>query len=168
MIGWHLVISAILTSAAVAGCITYLLRPPIASAEIDQPPRLRVGRRQDNRAELRAIGHVPDDEVLVLERDGEDSRSSARRRARSRPRRHRAPAHREAAHHGVLRERAPRNSSRHLHHRAAEDASSACRTATCSKSSTRRASSRRSSPAAKLRVKDGMKFFEQVPCGGSS
>lgn len=36
MIGWHLVNSAIMTSAALAGCITYLLRPPMASVEADQ------------------------------------------------------------------------------------------------------------------------------------
>lgn len=38
MIGWHLIVSAILTSAAVAGCITYLLSPPMASVEVDQKP----------------------------------------------------------------------------------------------------------------------------------
>ena len=40
MIGSHLVISAVLTAAALAGCFTYLLRPPIASVKVDQQPHL--------------------------------------------------------------------------------------------------------------------------------
>jgi hypothetical protein len=36
MIGWYLVVSAVLTSAAVAGCITYLLSLPITSVDVDQ------------------------------------------------------------------------------------------------------------------------------------
>ena len=37
MICSHLVISAVLTAAALAGCFTYLLRPPITSVKVDQP-----------------------------------------------------------------------------------------------------------------------------------
>ena len=36
MSGSHLVISSVLTSAAVAGCIAYLLSPPIASVKVDR------------------------------------------------------------------------------------------------------------------------------------
>ena len=40
MFGSHLVFSAVLTAAALAGCFTYLLRPPIASVKVDQQPQL--------------------------------------------------------------------------------------------------------------------------------
>ena len=40
MIGSHLVISAVLTAAALAGCFAYLLRPPLASVAVDQQPHL--------------------------------------------------------------------------------------------------------------------------------
>ena len=40
MIGSHLVISAIATSAALAGCFTYLVQPKIAHLEVDQLPHL--------------------------------------------------------------------------------------------------------------------------------
>ena len=40
MIGSHLVISAVLTAAALAGCFAYLVRPPIARVEGDQRPQL--------------------------------------------------------------------------------------------------------------------------------
>ena len=35
MIGPRVVISAVLSAAALAGCLAYLLRPPIASVKID-------------------------------------------------------------------------------------------------------------------------------------
>ncbi len=38
MIGSHLVVSSVLTAAAVAGCFTYLLQPPIATIKVDQQP----------------------------------------------------------------------------------------------------------------------------------
>jgi hypothetical protein len=38
MTGSHLVISAVLTAAALAGSFTYLLRPPVASVAVDQQP----------------------------------------------------------------------------------------------------------------------------------
>ena len=40
MIGSHLIISAVLTAAALAGCFTYLLRPAITSVKVDQQPHL--------------------------------------------------------------------------------------------------------------------------------
>jgi hypothetical protein len=40
MIGSHLVISAILTATALAGCLAYLLSPSIPSVAVDQPPHL--------------------------------------------------------------------------------------------------------------------------------
>jgi hypothetical protein len=40
MIGSHLVISAVVTAAALAGCFAYLLRPPIPSVAVDQQPYL--------------------------------------------------------------------------------------------------------------------------------
>ena len=40
MIGSHLVISAVVTAAALAGCFAYLLRPPIPSVAVDQQPHL--------------------------------------------------------------------------------------------------------------------------------
>jgi hypothetical protein len=40
MVGSHLVISAVVTAAALAGCLAYLLRPPIPSAAVDQQPHL--------------------------------------------------------------------------------------------------------------------------------
>jgi hypothetical protein len=40
MIGSHVVISAIVTAAALAGCFAYLLRPPIAWVAVDQQPHL--------------------------------------------------------------------------------------------------------------------------------
>ena len=40
MVGLHLVVSAVVTAAALAGCLTYLLRPPIASVAVDQQPHL--------------------------------------------------------------------------------------------------------------------------------
>jgi hypothetical protein len=40
MIGSHLVISAVVTAAALAGCFTYLLRPPVTSVKIDRQPHL--------------------------------------------------------------------------------------------------------------------------------
>ena len=39
MVGSHLIISAIVTAAALAGCFAYLLRPPIAWVAVDQHPR---------------------------------------------------------------------------------------------------------------------------------
>ena len=60
MIGWHLVISAILTSAAVAGCITYLLRPPMASIEVDQQPHVtRLSSSTPDAANSKAAGKHP-------------------------------------------------------------------------------------------------------------
>jgi len=60
MIGWHLVISAILTSAAVAGCITYLLRPPMASVEVDQQPHVtRLSLSGPDAANSKAAGKHP-------------------------------------------------------------------------------------------------------------
>jgi hypothetical protein len=40
MVGSHLIISAVITAAALAGCFAYLLRPPIASVAVDQQPHL--------------------------------------------------------------------------------------------------------------------------------
>jgi hypothetical protein len=40
MIGPHLIISAVVTAAALAGCFTYLLRPQIASVAVDQQAHL--------------------------------------------------------------------------------------------------------------------------------
>ena len=40
MVGSHLVISAVVTAAALAGCFAYLLRPPIAWVAVDQEPHL--------------------------------------------------------------------------------------------------------------------------------
>src|SRR6476659_5922069 len=40
MVGSHLIISAVVTAAALAGCFAYLLRPPIAWVAVDQQPHL--------------------------------------------------------------------------------------------------------------------------------
>ena len=40
MVGSHLVISAAVTAAALAGCLAYLLSPPIPSVAVDQQPHL--------------------------------------------------------------------------------------------------------------------------------
>ena len=40
MVGSHLVISALVTAAALAGCWAYLLSPPIPSVAVDQQPHL--------------------------------------------------------------------------------------------------------------------------------
>ena len=40
MVGSHLIISAVVTAAALAGCFAYLLRPPITSVAVDQQPHL--------------------------------------------------------------------------------------------------------------------------------
>jgi hypothetical protein len=40
MVGSHLVISAVVTAAALAGCLAYLLSPPIPSVAVDQQPHL--------------------------------------------------------------------------------------------------------------------------------
>jgi hypothetical protein len=60
MFGWHLVISAILTSAAVAGCITFLLRPPMVSVEADQQPNVtRLSLSGPDTANSKAAGKHP-------------------------------------------------------------------------------------------------------------
>ena len=56
MIGSHLVISAVLTAAALAGCFTYLLRPPIASVKVDQQPNLGT---------LTLRGHETTDSIIA-------------------------------------------------------------------------------------------------------
>jgi hypothetical protein len=40
MIGSHVTIFAVLTAAALAGCVTYLVHPPAAGVEDDQRPHL--------------------------------------------------------------------------------------------------------------------------------
>ena len=40
MVGSHLIISAVATAAALAGCFAYLLSPPIPSVAVDQQPHL--------------------------------------------------------------------------------------------------------------------------------
>jgi uncharacterized membrane protein len=40
MVGSHLAISAVVTAAALAGCLAYLLSPPISSVAVDQQPHL--------------------------------------------------------------------------------------------------------------------------------
>jgi hypothetical protein len=40
MVGSHLAISAVVTAAALAGCLAYLLSPPIPSVAVDQQPHL--------------------------------------------------------------------------------------------------------------------------------
>jgi hypothetical protein len=45
MIGLRLVVSAVLTAAALTGCVTYLLRPPTALVAVDQP---RLGKVKSN------------------------------------------------------------------------------------------------------------------------
>jgi cytochrome c-type biogenesis protein CcmH/NrfG len=59
MIGWHLLISAILTSAAVAGCITYLLRPPMAFEVNQQPHVTRLSLSDPDAAISKAAAKHP-------------------------------------------------------------------------------------------------------------
>ncbi|WKA30417.1 hypothetical protein [Bradyrhizobium roseum] len=68
MIGWHLVISAILTSAAVAGCITYLLGPPMASIAVDhQPYASRLSLSSPDSANSKAAGkHLIENEKAAI------------------------------------------------------------------------------------------------------
>jgi hypothetical protein len=60
MISWHFAISAIMTSAAVAVCITYLLRSPMASVEADQQPNVtRLSLSGADTANSKAAGKHP-------------------------------------------------------------------------------------------------------------
>jgi hypothetical protein len=64
MVGSHLVISAVLTAAALAGCVTYLLSPAIPSVAVDQQPHLGkiTFTGPDTTASLRADRHPVENE----------------------------------------------------------------------------------------------------------
>jgi hypothetical protein len=68
MISSRLAIPAVLTAAAVAGCFTYLVRPPIAAVEVDQrlPPGKLTLRGPDTTASTSADQHPGEDEKAAM------------------------------------------------------------------------------------------------------